>query len=66
MDDQGNELLIVFDDGSLPPHSDAVGSTREAEPRPKGVYYKVISRRHVVKRRRVDVRLYTANCGPKR
>lgn len=53
--EQGNDLVLLFDDGGLPPHADAVGSSRQYEQRPKGVYYKAISRRHILKRRRVDV-----------
>ncbi|CAG8775974.1 15232_t:CDS:2, partial [Acaulospora colombiana] len=52
--DQSSDLVLFFDDGTLPPHVDAVGSTREYETRAQGVYYKSISRRHNLKRRRVD------------
>ncbi|KIM33964.1 hypothetical protein M408DRAFT_5373 [Serendipita vermifera MAFF 305830] len=52
--EQTNDLVILFDHGDLPAHTDAVGSSREYSQRPKGVYYKAISRRHVLKRRRVD------------
>jgi hypothetical protein len=55
--EQGNDLVLLFDDGTLPPHTDAVGSSRQYEQRPKGVYYKAISRRHILKRKRVDVSL---------
>ncbi|PVG01919.1 Paf1-domain-containing protein, partial [Serendipita vermifera] len=50
--DQSSDLVLFFDDGTLPPHVDAIGSTREYETRAKGVYYKSISRRHNLKRRR--------------
>jgi len=53
--EQGNDLVLLFDDGSLPAHIDAVGSSRPYERRPQGVYYKAISRRHTLKRKRVDV-----------
>jgi hypothetical protein len=58
--EQGNDLVLLFDDGDLPPHADAVGSSRQYEERPKGVYYKAISRRHILKRKRVDVSLTNA------
>lgn len=59
--EQANDLVLLFDDGDLPAHADAVGSAREHLPRPQGVYYKAISRRHVLKRRRVDVSLTKRN-----
>ncbi|KAG8836520.1 hypothetical protein FRC18_011197 [Serendipita sp. 400] len=51
---EGSELVLFFDNGDLPPHVDAVGSSKEGQQRPKGVYYKNISRRHTLKKRRVD------------
>lgn len=57
MNEAGNELVLMFEDGDLTPHVDAVGTTREPEQRSKGVYFKVINRRYVAKRRRIDVRI---------
>ncbi|KAG8802358.1 hypothetical protein FRC17_006429 [Serendipita sp. 399] len=51
---EGSELALLFDNGYLPPHVDAVGSSKQGDQRPKGVYYKNVSRRHTLKKRRVD------------
>lgn len=51
---EGTELVLFFDNGDLPAHVDAVGTTREPESRQKGVYYKLVDTRRALKRKRVD------------
>ena len=52
---EGTELVLMFDDGDLPAHVDAVGTAKEPESRQKGVYYKLVDTRRALKRKRVDV-----------